>query len=759
MNRIIRSAARLITASGALLAASSLLAAPAFAETNHAIEYAINTNGGIAVAANTSMTCDASSADCDAALNGTATGTNLNNNRFPGVYVDVDSDASTFSSSSAQLDLPNDATVLYAILTWGGDSTNASRNTVQLRTPSSGVYAPVVAATVSTRSPDNYAAWVDITSQVATAGSGTYSVANVRGDVGRGDSYAGWQIVVAYRDSASPARNLAVFSGYRAISSQLGGTATININGFQTPAVGNVNSRVSVLGFEGDLGLTGDRLQLETQYLTDGVNPSTNAFNSTISEDGSLVTSRDITPLNNLGIDSDTFVTTNVIANNATDADVTLTTTNDVYFVSTVAVATDLYAPRVDVDKTAVDENGGVLLAGDTVAYQISVTNNGADGATDVTLTDLIPTNTSYVPGSITITQPGGAGTGMTDAGGDDAGEYSAVGGNHIDAYLGAGATSAAGGLILPGETAIVSFRVQVDPALVAGGQILNTARVSSNGQTIPSSVFENSSNNLLSVEGLPITSPDLVVEILQASVLTSAGVTGSFDIQVTNQGNGSAANAEITGTIGTKVTSMSISGSPGACSVNTTTGTFTCSLGNMNIGDTHQLTVSIKMSTSGTRTFTTSVSTPTTELLLTNNDDSLAMTVRAGRAALRSTVQPASRTVRAGKKVRVTATLRNTGNASAVTPRLCVTIPAGMSIANRGGGSLSSGQLCWTWSSLAAGGTRSVAYTLRASTTVRSRKKRYTNSNGSATNAANATDSGWMRIVGGVSGAEPVTG
>ncbi len=72
-------------------------------------------------------------------------------------------------------------------------------------------------------------------------------------------------------------------------------------------------------------------------------------------------------------------------------------------------------APYFDVDKisTYVDGDPNVLLAGETLRYTITVQNTGTDNATGVDIVDLVPDNTSYVPGSTTlngIAVPDGAG-------------------------------------------------------------------------------------------------------------------------------------------------------------------------------------------------------------------------------------------------------------------------------------------------------------------------------------------------------------
>ena len=103
-------------------------AAPAMAAVNPSpvsraftVRYAINTNGDIAQAANTLMTCQPGTietvtlAGCAAAQ----AGAKGDDNYFDMVYADVDGDPATFNSSSANLAVPAGSTVLFAGLYWG----------------------------------------------------------------------------------------------------------------------------------------------------------------------------------------------------------------------------------------------------------------------------------------------------------------------------------------------------------------------------------------------------------------------------------------------------------------------------------------------------------------------------------------------------------------------------------------------------------------------------------------------------------------
>ncbi len=62
-------------------------------------------------------------------------------------------------------------------------------------------------------------------------------------------------------------------------------------------------------------------------------------------------------------------------------------------------------APYFDIDKisTYLDGDPAVLLAGESLRYTITVQNVGTDNATNVTMTDMVPANTTYVAGSTTL--------------------------------------------------------------------------------------------------------------------------------------------------------------------------------------------------------------------------------------------------------------------------------------------------------------------------------------------------------------------
>jgi hypothetical protein len=127
----------------------------------------VQTTGDVTLIGNTIMTC-AAGGQCASAQAGGGGG-NVNNQNFTMQYVDVDGDATTFSSSSATLSLPSGATVLFAGLYWGGFSAVASRNTAKLALPGGG-YSVITAQQLDAIG-SAYQGFVDVTAQVKAAGT------------------------------------------------------------------------------------------------------------------------------------------------------------------------------------------------------------------------------------------------------------------------------------------------------------------------------------------------------------------------------------------------------------------------------------------------------------------------------------------------------------------------------------------------------------------------------------------------------------
>ncbi|MDM7325079.1 MAG: DUF3344 domain-containing protein [Thermus sp.] len=408
-------------------------------------------------------------------------------------------------SSSATLNLPSGSEVLFAGLYWGAraNPNTTGRNQIYIKPPGSSTYqalngillgtATNIWGTSTTRP---YAAFADVTQLVQASGNGTYWVGGVLAATGNDGLgfYAGWSLVVVYRNPDQPMRNLVVYDGLASVSR--GNPVTITPSGFLTPLSGNVNARVGSIAFEGDGGISGDQLLLNDNALSDSQNPSDNFFNSSVSLLGTRFANKNPDYINQMAVDAEIVDATGRIPNGATSATLTFTSSQDTYFPAVLTFQVDLYLPDLvtTFSKTAQDLNGGNVLVGDVLEYAISFTNTGLDGATNVVLTDPSPSGTQYVPGSLrVVSNATGAPTGsFTDATGDDIAEYEPSCPEHggspcVRFRLGTGANASQGGLIPLQEGAEVRFRVQILPS-ASGQTVTNTAHISYNAQTLGTS-------------------------------------------------------------------------------------------------------------------------------------------------------------------------------------------------------------------------------------------------------------------------------
>ncbi|WP_149194488.1 DUF3344 domain-containing protein [Luteimonas suaedae] len=486
-------------AAAAALCAILLLLAASAAQAQVVREFtpraSFNQPGNAAMVGNTLMTCTDGAAECELARQRAATGNNNNNNNHTMVFVDVDPTAGLGNSSSADLSLPAGATVSFAGLYWGARAgeTAAGRNTIQFRSPGAAGYQPITASQLDTNtfggdaSNRAYFAFADVTAQVQAAGNGTYAAGGIVGTTGT-DRYAGWSLVVLYRDTNEPFRRLMVYDGAANVTGT--NSVSITVSGLLTPLAGSFDTFLGALNWEGDMNLVGDQFLMDGTQITDGLNPNTNFWNSTVSRLGSHLTAKTPNYSNQLGQDIDYVNASNILANGATSATFQFTSNGDAYYPHALVFAVDLYVPDLvsSFTKGVEDLNGGEVLPGDELQYTISFVNEGEDGALDVVVTDnLVPGGTIYVPGSLEIVSntPGAPTGAMTDVAGDDQAEF-LTGPDRVVFRLGAGATASDGGQVLPGESTTFRFRARIaDDNALAETDIVNTARIDYTSQTL----------------------------------------------------------------------------------------------------------------------------------------------------------------------------------------------------------------------------------------------------------------------------------
>ncbi|GIE28018.1 hypothetical protein Ait01nite_010630 [Actinoplanes italicus] len=433
----------------------------------------VNTNGAVILRGNANLTCTAGADDCDDARDRIPplAGEAPNNNGHVMVFTDADGDAATFNDSSATVTMPAGSTVLFAGLYWGANTLAPSGGTgppdatikgrVLFRTPSAATWNTINStSTYAIATPGPYQGFADVTSLVSGAGDGVYAVANIQAARGK-DRYAGWSLVIAYRNPAEDYRSLRVYDGFGTITAT-DNRVSIPVTGFETPHSGTVHAEVGAVAYEGDAGKTGDGLALDGQALG---NPANNVFDSSA---GPGARSPAFTNL--FGVDIDQLDANGVLGNAVTSATLTMTTASpggETYYPGVITIAIDLYAPKIVTTSTATDVNGGVLVPGDEIEYRIAVRNDGNDYADGVILSDAVPVHTAYVPGSLTI-----AGAPASDAADGDAAELA-----------GGSAVFRLGSIPYQGTT-WVTFRVRVALGAPAGHPITNLVNAAYTGRT-----------------------------------------------------------------------------------------------------------------------------------------------------------------------------------------------------------------------------------------------------------------------------------
>ena len=345
-------------------------------------------------------------------------------------YIDVDSDPTTFSSSSANFTFPqaNCNLIRYAGLYWSAtyprdeasDPVGTARqypiDQIKFQVPG-GSYVDITAdeilydglTDVALSSNAPYACYADVTSMITAMAdpTGVYTVANVPAAQGvgisnslPGGSAGGWSLIIVYENPNLSGKLIATFDGFARVT----GTNSVNIdyNGFETIPAGQVEASLGAATLEGDYRISGDGLSLEGTALSNASNPIDNFFNSNITLNGADLAGRTPSSLNTLGYDTDIFELTNasnsILDNSQTSATFTFSTNGDQYYPFFNSFNVDIIEPNIVLEKRVEDIGGnditgaGVNL-GQLLDYVLTFQNIGNDDATNYTIRDVLPIN------------------------------------------------------------------------------------------------------------------------------------------------------------------------------------------------------------------------------------------------------------------------------------------------------------------------------------------------------------------------------
>lgn len=333
----------------------------------------------------------------------------------------------TLNGSEAELILPEDAEVLYAELVWAGswaygtEDVSANLNDAVILSvegdSTSAAPDPGTGETIQEFSAGNFAInyylrSADVTEFVADNLGTFYSVEGVPATQ---DSLidevnaAGWSLIVVYRDSSEPIRNLTVFVGGEFVDENT--VVDYEVSGFCTPPSGAFDGYVTLSAVEGDADRGGDSLTIAEDAggpfvpLVGPNNPETNFFCSQINDyNGDLDTS------GTFGDDNhDAFGVENVVGGRQgwdvttvqlssedghlvtgqTSAILRAETVGDSFLPSAAGLAIEVNAP--DFTNVSADVMPGLLAIDDTATAAVSMQNVGLVDATGLVFTAELP--------------------------------------------------------------------------------------------------------------------------------------------------------------------------------------------------------------------------------------------------------------------------------------------------------------------------------------------------------------------------------
>jgi hypothetical protein len=397
-------------------------------ERDFAIRYKANIYGNLQVIGNTVLCVKDNTGKC-IDYNGDKTNAELDLK-----YVDVDNNSSTFDSSSAYLDIPDDANITFV----GFYSQGYIDNTYSVQDAEDKLLAKKIDLTFESGLKISfYPQLIDLLTNYdgdfldgftystfkelktlegkkAKALKGLVTAANIYANEGKENSglgnYGAWTLVVVYQDPNDKYRNITIYDGYKKVSAKDNiDRVDIHLSGFITPLHGDIDSKLSLFVGEGDKNIPGDKLLFDNNDISHkDNNGKDNAFYSVITGGPD----RNPSLQNNNGIDIQNYnIGTNglnLLEHGQESADITLTSTQDTYFPNMIAFSTQIYVPKVCyTDIEYYDKNGNKITSaetGDTVMVKIHVINDANETAKFVYIHRKFDENlTSYVRNSTSI--------------------------------------------------------------------------------------------------------------------------------------------------------------------------------------------------------------------------------------------------------------------------------------------------------------------------------------------------------------------
>ncbi|WP_284653608.1 gliding motility-associated C-terminal domain-containing protein [Flavobacterium terrisoli] len=272
----------------------------------------------------------------------------------------------TVTSSSATMNLNPTDVIEKAYLYWAGSGDgdfNVTLNTTTITPDRTFTYSILLNEFVFTY----FSAFKDVTALVQSTGNGTYTLSDL--DISafeelhlqRRTNFAGWAIVIVYKNDALPLNQINVYDGLQGVPNELSITLD-NLN-----VIDNLNSKVGFLAWEGDSLLSTEQFRINGDLLSNAQNPSSNVFNGSNSFTGS-------TTLYNM--DLDVYDIQDHIAVGDTSAEISLTSTQDFVMINTVVTKLNSQIP----DGTVIIDSVNKQCDSRTIVVNYTVSNLNCTG-------------------------------------------------------------------------------------------------------------------------------------------------------------------------------------------------------------------------------------------------------------------------------------------------------------------------------------------------------------------------------------------
>ncbi|MFV5172021.1 isopeptide-forming domain-containing fimbrial protein [Bacillus cereus] len=438
--------------------------------------------------------------------------------------VDVDNDDSTFNSSTGAFpNIPAGSKVKKAYLFWTaamGTPTYPSkeyrvsdadvREPVKMKMGNKG-YAEVSADSI--RKADylpyisnysgagaGYVAYADVTNVIAQQGiSQTVTVANVpqiKFEKGSGYYWGNWNLILVYENHKETVKDMKIWEGL--VSQKSTAWTDISVNKINTPKEGAFKAKFSYFSSQGDPaekdGYAYDYGEydfgagyIKIKNINGKDNDANDSSMTEVQVDGTneFVTKKypgynpDWT--NSFSTDIHTYHLEGPtqVKNDLKEGKMRFRAyagTGDIYVLNNATFVTEHNAPNLQVDKKALDSTGKEIKeikAGEEFTYQIEVKNdtkNNQAPVSNVKGFDKLDDRLEYVPGSIQYISGSNKGN-KTDDASDDEAEFV---NNQIDFRVGEGANAKDGGVLKPGESAVITFKVKAKESIKSDTTIKN---------------------------------------------------------------------------------------------------------------------------------------------------------------------------------------------------------------------------------------------------------------------------------------------